>query len=149
MDHLVDTNVLLRSVQHRSPSYRQARSAVTRLLRREERLCIFPQNVVEFWSVATRPAKNNGLGLSLPQAEWYVSRLESILALLNDSPDIYREWRYLVRTHGIGGVHVHDARLVAAMNVHAITSILTFDVDDFKRYPGIRVLHPRDVISSS
>ena len=34
---------------------------------------------------------------------------------------------------------------VAAMNVHAITSIVTFDVDDFKRYPGIRVLHPQDV----
>jgi predicted nucleic acid-binding protein len=59
MDHLVDTNVLLRSVQHRSPSYRQARSAVVTLLRREERLCIFPQNLVEFWSVATRPAQSN------------------------------------------------------------------------------------------
>ena len=52
MDHLVDTNVLLRSMQRRSPSYRQARSAVVTLLRREERLCIFPQNVIEFWSVA-------------------------------------------------------------------------------------------------
>ena len=149
MDHLVDTNVLLRSVQRHSPSYRQARSAVTTLLRREERLCIFPQNIVEFWSVATRPAQNNGLGLSLPQAEWYVSRLESVLTLLNDSPGIYREWLYLVRAHGVAGVHVHDARLVAAMNVHAITSILTFDVDDFKRFPGIRVLHPRDVASYS
>jgi len=41
------------------------------------------------------------------------------------------------------------SRLVAAMNVHAITSILTFDVDDFKRYPGIQVLHPQDIISQS
>jgi len=145
MDHLVDTNVLLRSVQHHSPSYREARSAVVTLLRRGERLCIFPQNVVEFWSVATRPAQNNGLGLSLAQADWYVSRLEAILTLLNETPNIYREWRDLVRTHSITGVHVHDARLVAAMNVYAITSILTFDVDDFKRYPGIRVTHPGDV----
>jgi predicted nucleic acid-binding protein len=149
MDHLVDTNVLLRSVQRRSATYRQARNALTTLVRRGERLCIFPQNAIEFWSVATRPANNNGLGLSLPQAEWYVSRLESILTLLNDSPDIYREWRYLVRTHGVAGVQVHDAHLVAAMNVYAITSILTFDVDDFKRYPGIRVLHPQDVVRYS
>ena len=62
--------------------YRQARSAVVTLLRREERLCIFPQNVIEFWSVATRPAQSNGLGLGLPQAEWYVSRLESILTFM-------------------------------------------------------------------
>ena len=119
------------------------------LLRREDRLCIFPQNIIEFWSVATRPAQSNGLGLSLPQAEWYVSRLESAFALINDTPDIFREWHNLVVTHGTAGVHVHDARLVAAMNVHAITSILTFDIDDFKRYPGIRVLHPQDVISCS
>ena len=149
MDHLVDTNVLLRSVQRRSPSYRQARNAVVTLLRREDRLCIFPQNIIEFWSVATRPAQSNGLGLSLPQAEWYVSRLESVFTLINDTPDIYREWHNLVITHGIAGVHVHDARLVAAMNVHGITSILTFDVDDFKRYPGIRVLHPQDVPTES
>jgi predicted nucleic acid-binding protein len=147
MDHLVDTNVLLRSVQHRSPSYRQARSAILRLLHREERLRIFPQNLVEFWSVATLPAQNNGLRLSLPQAEWHLSRLESVFTLINDTPDVYHERHNLVRTHGIAGVHVHEARLVAAMNVHAITSILTFDVDDFKRYPGIRVLHPEGVTS--
>ena len=74
MDHLVDTNVLLRSVQHRHPSYRQAWRAVVALLRRGERLCIFPQNTVEFWSVATRPAEGNGLGLSVAQADWYLSR---------------------------------------------------------------------------
>jgi len=145
MDHLVDTNVLLRSVQHRHPSYRQAWRAVVALLRRGERLCIFPQNTVEFWSVATRPAEGNGLGLSVTQADWYLSRLESILTLLNDTANIHREWRHLVVTHGVAGVHVYDARLVAAMKIHAVTSILTFDVDDFKRYPGIHVLHPQQV----
>lgn len=145
MDHLVDTNVLLRSVQHSSQSCREARNAIGTLLRRGERLCIFPQNAVEFWSVATRPAQNNGLGLSLLQTERHLTRLESILTLLNDTPDIYREWRSVVFTHGVAGAHVYDARLVAAMKVHAITSILTFNIDDFRRYPGIRVIHPHDV----
>jgi hypothetical protein len=31
------------------------------------------------------------------------------------------------------GVKVHDARLVAAMNVHGVGRILTFDVDDFAK----------------
>jgi predicted nucleic acid-binding protein len=74
MDRLVDTNVLLRSVEHRSPSYRQARNAVVTLLRREDRLCIFPQNIIEFWSLATRPAQSNGPGLSLPQEFWCCTR---------------------------------------------------------------------------
>ena len=45
----------------------------------------------------------------------------------------------------VSGQKVHDARLVAAMNVHDVKTILTFDVDDFSRYRFIRVLHPEDV----
>ena len=52
-------------------------------------------------------------------------------------------------THGISGVKIHDARLVAAMNVHGVKHIVTFDVEDFKRYPGIQVFHPDDVLSRS
>lgn len=115
------------------------------LLRRGDRLCIVPQNVVEFWSVATRPVEKNGLGLSLPQADWYVSRLEAILTLLNDTPAIYREWRNLVVAHAVAGPQVYDARLVAAMAVYGITRILTFNGDDFKRYPGVQVIHPQAV----
>src|SRR5260370_41264672 len=39
----------------------------------------------------------------------------------------------------------HDARLVAAMEVHGITAILTFDKSGFSRYPGIEVVHPEQV----
>jgi predicted nucleic acid-binding protein len=39
---------------------------------------------------------------------------------------------------------VHDTRLVAAMNVHGVERILTFNTDDFTRY-GIGVLHPSSV----
>jgi hypothetical protein len=38
---------------------------------------------------------------------------------------------------------VHDARLVAAMNVHGISGKVTFDTGDFKRYP-IEVPHPEE-----
>ena len=38
----------------------------------------------------------------------------------------------------------HDARLVAAMHVHGLTTILTFDRTGFSRYAGIEVLHPAD-----
>jgi predicted nucleic acid-binding protein len=38
----------------------------------------------------------------------------------------------------------HDARLFAAMNVHGVGRILTFNTDDFTRF-GIEVLHPSSV----
>lgn len=40
---------------------------------------------------------------------------------------------------------VHDARLVATMKTHGVSRLLTFDVDDFKRYTGIEVIHPKTV----
>ncbi len=32
-------------------------------------LVVTIQNIAEFWNVATRPASNNGLGLSIPEAK--------------------------------------------------------------------------------
>jgi len=37
----------------------------------------------------------------------------------------------------VSGVKVHDARIVAAMLVHKISHILTFNTKDFSRYSGI------------
>jgi len=33
--------------------------------------------------------------------------------------------------------------LVAAMHVHGVTHLLTLNVRDFARYPGITVVHPQ------
>jgi predicted nucleic acid-binding protein len=43
-------------------------------------------------------------------------------------------------------VKVHDARLVAAMNVHGVRRLLTFDAGDFARC-GIEALQPSSVLS--
>lgn len=47
--------------------------------------------------------------------------------------------------HNVSGVQVHDARLVAAMRVHGVSRILTFNDKDFTRYADIEVVHPRTV----
>ena len=44
--------------------------------------------------------------------------------------------------HDVKGKNVHDARIVAAMNVNGITQLLTFNTADFKRFPGIILLAP-------
>ena len=48
--------------------------------------------------------------------------------------------------HGISGVAVHDARLVAFMNVYGVTRVLTLNAKDFARYRGINVIHPADLM---
>jgi predicted nucleic acid-binding protein len=45
----------------------------------------------------------------------------------------------------VTGKPAHDARLVAAMHVHGISAILTFDRTGFSRYDGIEVIDPADI----
>lgn len=42
----------------------------------------------------------------------------------------------------VTGKQVHDARIVAAMNVHQITKLLTFNTKDFKRFQNIELIDP-------
>ena len=119
--------------------------AVSTLLSRGDRVCIIPQNLIEFWAVCTRPVANNGLGLTPAQTEAEVSKVESLLTLLPDSPAIYPEWRRLVVAHAVSGKQVHDTRIIAAMAVHKIANLLTFNVDDFKRFSGITLINPLSI----
>ena len=146
MDFLADTNILIRRIHRADPKHRQTRAAVKRLRERGDRICVTSQNLIELWAVCTRPVENNGLGLQPEHADRMVARLESALVRLPDTDAAYTEWRRLVVAHSVSGKKTHDARLVATMNVHGVKNILTFNVDDFKRYPGIRAVPPEEVI---
>ncbi len=145
MSHQLDTNVLLRSVQPAALEYPLVLSALTTLQKKGATLCITPQNLIEFWAVATRPVEVNGLGLAPEQVEQEIDYLRRRFTLLPDSPAIFAEWLRLVKAAGTRGRQVHDARLATVMRVHGITHLLTFNGSDFTRYPGITMVHPRDV----
>jgi predicted nucleic acid-binding protein len=108
-------------------------------------LCYTSQNVGEFWNTCTRPLNRNGYGLTPPEADRRAKYFEEKLQLLPDSMAVHQAWRQLLVTHSVSGVHVHDARLVAAMQVHGVRQILTFNDRDFVRYSGIEAVHPRSV----
>ena len=85
---LVDTNILLRSAQPNYPLCSQATHAVTKLLRQGDSVFFCPQNIAEFWNVATRPADRNGLGFSLEEVLREVASIEESLTLLPDAGDL-------------------------------------------------------------
>jgi predicted nucleic acid-binding protein len=145
MIYLVDTNVLLRSIQQAHPMHADAKRAAATLTRQDQQLSIVAQNLIEFWAVATRPAVNNGLALSINDTAQHVAIFKRIFTLLADTPDIFPEWERLVDQHKVSGRQVHDARLVAAMKVHSVTHLLTFNTDDFKRYDKITVVNPQNI----
>ena len=136
---LLDTNVLLRLAQPHHPSAPVAARALRALRANNEMLHITQQNIVEFWAVATRPIDANGLGFSTEQATAEIDTLKRLFVLLPELP-LEDAWERLVAEYGVSGKNAHDARLVAAMVVHGVENILTFNGQDFVRYGEIRVL---------
>jgi hypothetical protein len=93
---LVDTNVLLRRIEPLHDHHRHAVDATARLVESAEPVHVTPQNIAEFWVMATRPVARNGLGLPPATAGAEIDRIERVFALLPDDPAIYAVWKRLV-----------------------------------------------------
>ena len=145
MAYLLDTNILLRTIDLKHPLNEDTTKAIERLRSADNLLYIVPQNLIEAWNVCTRPLDKNGLGMSIDQTDTEIKRLQGLFIVLPDSPAIYPKWRTLVKQYNVQGVNVHDTRIVAAMLVHRISHILTFNIEDFKRFTEIIVVHPNDI----
>jgi predicted nucleic acid-binding protein len=146
MNYLIDTNILVRLVDVVAPQHKEASDAVKKLLTNKEDLYIIHETLIEFWVVATREKKYNGLELSPDEANMEISNLLKVFILLPDSP-LFTEWRNLVSANRIAGYKAYDARLAAAMIVHSIDRLLTFNDADFKYYSGITVETPKDILA--
>ena len=146
MAFLVDTNIMLRSLQPHHAHCAQAEGALGKLRTRNETLHVAAQNLIEFWAVATRPIGENGLGMSVEMASRELKTLKHLFSLLPERASVFEEWERLVATHRVCGKATHDARIVAVMNVHGVSRILTFNVQDFARYENISAFHPESLI---
>jgi len=142
---LADTNILLRSAQTSHPMSSNVNDVVRVLLARGDELFIIAQNLIEFWAVATRPIANNGLGLTVAQAAQELTKLKVLFVILPDTASILPEWEQLVVAHQVLGKQVYDVRLVAAMIVHDVKHLLTFNTGDFKRFTTITAVNPQSI----
>ncbi len=88
---------------------------------------------------------DTSLGLTIDEAARETKKLKKLFKQRADAPAIFAEWERLVIKHRVVGKPTHDARLVAAMVVHNLMHILTFNTDDFKRFSGITAVNPADV----
>src|SRR5438132_1191789 len=96
MSVLLDTNILTRSAQPHHPMHQPAVEAQAILRKDGETTYLVPQNLYEFWVVSTRPTGENGLGLSVADAEAEVGKLKGFYQVLSDTPAILPEWGKLV-----------------------------------------------------
>ena len=93
--------------------------------------------------------RKNGFGFSIETITQKLQRIEEAFTLFTgDEKAIFQQWKQLVKHHNVKGTKVHDTRLVAAMLVHGLTHILTFNINDFQRFNEITATHPKNHLSN-
>ena len=144
---LLDANLLLRLDDEGHAHHDTALAALDWLAAHDHEAVIVPQVLYEYWVVATRPLEVNGLGLDVASAERAVAEWMTVFKPLLDERGVFGHWRDLVSAHEVKGKNAHDARLVAAMQRHRVTTLVTFNTPDFARFTGINVFSPADVLN--
>ena len=109
MSHLIDTNILTRVIVVKDALSPVAQAAIDNLQQRRESLLVAPQNLMEFWAVASRPREANGLGLPVANVIQEIERFEGMFGVIEESAGAFRRWRQLVETHSVRGKQVFDA----------------------------------------
>jgi predicted nucleic acid-binding protein len=146
-EYLLDTNILVYFVHLDSVHHRSSRESVE-LLEREGHLPVFtPQNAVEFWAVATKPTSAGGLGYLVDEARAHLEAFGRRFEFLPETPHLFHAWLDVVHQYGTVGRNVFDARLAAAMSLHRIPKIVTENFKDFKRYPFLTPLAPKEILA--
>lgn len=144
---LLDTNIVLRLGDKSHAMHGEALAAIDWLNANGHECLIVPQVLYEYWVVATRPAEKNGLGMLVAHADAAISQWIALFRLLLDERGVFGHWRELVTAHDVKGRNAHDARLVAAMQRHGVTHILSFNKSDFTRFTAISAITPAELLA--
>jgi predicted nucleic acid-binding protein len=95
----------------------------------------------EYLAVVTRPqATSPPLPMAAAVAD--VQRFQTLFEMASDSPAVLERLLELLAAHPSGGKQVHDANIVATMQVHDVRRLLTFNASDFLRFADIIDLEP-------
>lgn len=139
---LLDTNPLVYRMNPADPHHAIARRAIQRIEAQGQVLLVSPQNLLEFWAVLTRPARNRGLGLAYAEAKPFLDEARRRFRLLEEPAGTLARWVERVEELRLTGWQAYDARLVAVMDLSGVSRLLTFDTDHFTPFAGIQVIDP-------
>jgi predicted nucleic acid-binding protein len=146
---LADTNILTSFTNTLHVHSGAARLALKKLRSADERIVLAPQNLYEFWAVATRATNHsspasNGLGMTTDQARAWINYFKRQYEVLSDRDDLHVQWLEVVTEKRVKGFRSYDARLVAVMKIYGVQRILTFNGKDFAGM-DVTVVDPRSV----
>jgi predicted nucleic acid-binding protein len=93
---------------------------------------ISPQIVREYLVVLTRglPPDDPARSAALHNVRKFVEAF----SLLDENSESVARLQTIMENFDVGGKQIHDANIVAVMLVHGVKRLLTYNLDDFKKF---------------
>jgi predicted nucleic acid-binding protein len=129
----VDTNVLVYANVAEAPFHTEARTAIRTYEDQGVTLWISRQIIREYLATLTRPnlfETSPDITTLQTQVHAFMQRFQ----IAEDGPQITATLLNLLAAVAVGGAQVHDANVVATMQVYGLTHLLTHNVEDFDRF---------------
>jgi len=136
----LDTNILLAATDESRDHHLLAGRLLAASGSFGQRCALSGQIIREYLVVATRGVEANGLGLDAADALANAELLAARLEFCEETESVSTRLRSLVRAHNWTGKKIHDANVVATMNAHGITRLVTDNPADFQAYRDITVI---------
>ena len=138
----LDTNILVRANVATAPDHQQV-IALLRVLRKRRTLLWISQQIIrEYIATVTRPQtfmKPLDIATALGRARYFQTHFR----VAQDNSLVLGKLFDLLTAVAVGGKQIHDANIVATMQVYSLKSLLTLNPADFNRFlPYINVLSP-------
>jgi len=131
----VDTNILASALLPEAPRYFHARGILRRLAEADAEVWISRQVIREYLATMTKYEQkwSNVTRAALIDA---VRTLERHYLVAEELPIVAEQLYFLLGQVPTGGKQVHDANIVATMIAYDVRTLLTYNLDDFKRFGG-------------
>jgi predicted nucleic acid-binding protein len=131
---MLDTNVLLAATDEGRAEHDQALKILNDWPAHGATLYTSGQIMREYLAVATRPTRQNGLGLTVADALANVRAFRGRTSLLAEDGKVADRLVSLLEQITCSGKQIHDANVVATMLVHGIDAVVTSNLNDFMRF---------------
>lgn len=129
----VDSNVLVYAQLSESPWHEPARQALQHAAKAQRPLWISRQVIREYAVIMSRP-QTFAQPLSPSILIERIGYLRQHFRIADDTSAVTEALLKLLKNYAIGGKQVHDANIVATMQVQGIRHLLTHNEKDFARF---------------
>lgn len=137
----LDTNVLVYASTIRAPLHRAAQQAIQQLDDSGKEIWISRQILREYLATLSRPQTfTNPLSTETLIAD--IHQFQSRFQIAEDNPQVTERLLALMAEVAVGGRQVHDANIVATMQVYNIKELLTHNTADFDRFSDVITVLP-------